>query len=268
MLRAVRPSRRNELWYRAQLGALVGHLREAGAAIMAAIKPQWPQVQDMAPPGLDFLLTTQKLKFGNIGAFAKSRASTVVKKNLDDVDERLAASVRSSLNIDIRAQLTGEGPVALEMARAARANIDLIESIPEQYFDRLREDITEAWATGQPWASIVDRVQEIGDITENRAALIARDQTSKLNAAFNGVRQRELGIEKYEWQTAHDERVRDSHADMDGTIQRWDSPPDVDGETVNPGEAINCRCVAAPQFDIEEAPAESPIAEELQAEAA
>lgn len=235
---------------------------------MDAIKPTWPAVNDAAPPGLDFLLTTQKLKFGNIGSFARTRANTAVKKNLDDVDERLAASVKSSLNIDIRAQLTGEGPVALEMARAARANIDLIESIPEQYFDRLREDITESWATGQPWASIVDRVQEIGDITENRAALIARDQTSKLNAAFNGVRQKELGIEKFEWQTADDERVRDTHADLDGQVFRWDAPPTVDGETATPGTPINCRCVAGPVFELEEAPAESPIAEELQAEAA
>jgi SPP1 gp7 family putative phage head morphogenesis protein len=267
-LRPIRPSKRNELWYRGQLRALVGHLRTAGAEILAVIKPQWPQVLDMAPPGLDFLLTSAKLKFGKIGDFAKSRAATAVRKNLDDVDERLAGAVKSSLNIDIRAQLTGEGPVAMEMARAARANIELITSIPEQYFDRLREDITEAWATGQPWASIVDRVQEIGDITDNRAALIARDQTSKLNAAFNGVRQKELGIEKYVWETAQDERVRDSHAELDGQTFRWDSPPNVDGESVNPGEAINCRCVAAPSFDIEDAPAESPIASELEAEAA
>lgn len=262
----MRPSRRNELWYRGQLHALVGHLRAAGAEILAAIKPQWPTVTDAAPPGLDFLLTHAKLKFGNIGAFAKARAATAVRKNLDDVDERLAASVKQSLNIDIRAQLTGEGPVAMEMARAARANVDLIESIPEQYFDRLREDITENWATGQPWSAIVDRVQEIGQITERRAALIARDQTGKLNAAFNNVRQRELGIEKFEWQTAEDERVRDSHAELDGQTFRWDSPPIVDGETATPGTPINCRCVAGPVFDIEETPAESPIAAEMEAE--
>lgn len=269
-LRPIRPSRRAELWYQAQLRSLVRHLRAAGDRIIAGLAPRWPQVHDAEPPpGLDFLLTTAGLAFRNIGGFAQTIAANAVSQNRTDVDERLATSVNQSLNIDIRAQLTDGSSLALEMARAARTNVELIQSIPEQYFDRIRADVTEAFATGQPWASVTARIQEIGDITENRAKLIARDQTSKMNAAFNGVRQRELGIEKYEWQTAGDERVRDSHDAVDGQVFRWDSPPSVDGETVHPGEAINCRCVAAPQFDVEELPAQSPLNEpDVQAEAA
>jgi uncharacterized protein with gpF-like domain len=45
--------------------------------------------------------------------------------------------------------------------------------------------------------------------------------------------------------------VRESHADMEGQMCDWDDPPEVDGEKVHPGEAINCRCVAIPVVDME-----------------
>ncbi|QBX99536.1 hypothetical protein E2K80_01340 [Rhodophyticola sp. CCM32] len=57
---------------------------------------------------------------------------------------------------------------------------------------------------------------------------------------INEIRQRELGIEQYTWETVGDERVRAGHAALDGRVFRWDS----DGE--RPGEAPNCRCSARP----------------------
>ena len=59
---------------------------------------------------------------------------------------------------------------------------------------------------------------------------------------INQLRQQDLGIEKYIWRSRDDSKVRDSHADFDDQVFRWDQPP-AGG---HPGQAHNCRCVAEP----------------------
>ena len=73
-----------------------------------------------------------------------------------------------------------------------------------------------------------------------------------MNAAFNQVRQTGLGIERYQWRGVLDQRERASHIAMEGSVQRWDSPPLVEGENVHPGEAIRCRCSAAALLDLDD----------------
>ena len=85
--------------------------------------------------------------------------------------------------------------------------------------------------------------------TKRRAALIARDQVTSLNAELTRIRQQQVGIEQYTWSTVKDERVRKSHRALEGTTQRWDKPPIVDGEPAHPGQPINCRCQAIPDVD-------------------
>lgn len=94
--------------------------------------------------------------------------------------------------------------------------------------------------------SMTQEIQKRFGMTSRRAKLIARDQTSKLNASLTKLRQQELGVEEYIWQTAGDERVRASHKAHDGKKFRWDHLPK---ETGNPGNDINCRCVAIPVLE-------------------
>lgn len=59
---------------------------------------------------------------------------------------------------------------------------------------------------------------------------------------INQLRQEDLGIERYVWRSQDDPKVRDSHAEYDDQVFRWDDPP-AGG---HPGEAHNCRCYAEP----------------------
>jgi SPP1 gp7 family putative phage head morphogenesis protein len=59
---------------------------------------------------------------------------------------------------------------------------------------------------------------------------------------INQLRQQDLGIERYIWRSQDDAKVRDSHAEYDDLVFRWDEPP-AGG---HPGQAHNCRCVAEP----------------------
>ncbi len=70
---------------------------------------------------------------------------------------------------------------------------------------------------------------------ERRAVMVL---TNFLNQAL----QKAMGIRFYVWTTHHDTRVRDSHAERDGKIFRWDSPP----ESGHPAEDFGCRCYAHP----------------------
>lgn len=58
----------------------------------------------------------------------------------------------------------------------------------------------------------------------------------------NQLRQQDLGIERYIWRSQDDAKVRDSHAEYDDQVFRWDEPP-AGG---HPGQAHNCRCYAEP----------------------
>jgi hypothetical protein len=58
------------------------------------------------------------------------------------------------------------------------------------------------------------------------------------------------GAGEYVWTTRLDERVRHGHALLEGTVQRWSTPPVTDPRTgyrAHPGEPKNCRCVAYPR---------------------
>ena len=59
---------------------------------------------------------------------------------------------------------------------------------------------------------------------------------------INQLRQQDLGIERYIWRSQDDAKVRDSHAEYDDQVFRWDEPP-AGG---HPGQAHNCRCHAEP----------------------
>jgi len=96
---------------------------------------------------------------------------------------------------------------------------------------------------------IRERIQERLGVVRSRAELIARDQTLKLYGQVQQERQTEAGIAEYTWSTSDDERVRHRHEELEGTTQRWDSPPVVDpktGRREHPGGDFQCRCAAIP----------------------
>lgn len=254
-LNAIKPSASNRLWYAQQLDHhILTRLRTAGIDVAHALRNHWPPPpaadhrardaetpEDPRPLQVTSAVDRARHAFPNVGGFAIDLATKVVAKNLSTVDDRLSASIASSLpGIDIRQNLRVTGPILNEMDRVQRENVELITSIPDQYFDELEDTIAESWNAGERWEELAPRIREVAEMTENRSAFIARDQTSKMNCHFNRVRQTSLGIKKGEWETAGDGDVRESHAAMEGVEYEWDDPPLVDGEPLLPGEDFNC----------------------------
>lgn len=253
-LMPIRPSHANELWYRKRLLTIVEAIILAvkQSNIVEFLKPM-AVIRDAAPMAVMAMLQRLAVAAGGLTAQAAELAGIAVRQNLKGVDERLIASIKQSIHLDVSGLLTENFALRSAMDRALAENIDLITSIPAQYLDRVQDIIAENMAEGFRWESLVDEIEQAGDITRTRAKIIARDQTSKMNGRFNEARQQSLGIERYEWQTSGDERVRDSHAEHDGKIFRWDDPPE---DTGHPGEDIMCRCTAIPIVDLEGGEAE------------
>ena len=268
-LRPIVPNAKAELAYKAALLSLVRRCRSLVDRALSSLKDKWPasaqdgraRARDEALPG-DILKRSRLIaKLGNLDKWAKRMVGLAVEANRDNVDRRLAEEIRRTIGVDVSAIFRSDAGLLRSMTAATKDNVALIKTIPEQYFDRVFSTVTDGWSQGLRWESLVEQIQRDGNITENRAKLIARDQTSKMNAAFNQERQQQVGIERYEWSTSQDERVRESHADMDGKTCEWANPPIVDGEPVHAGEAINCRCTALPIVD-EAAVAEQAMAAE------
>lgn len=124
-------------------------------------------------------------------------------------------------------------------------NAQLITSLPDQELERVAGYIERGLQDGTSIREIEKDIQKSFGITRRRAKLIARDQTTKLNASLTKLRQQEVGVTEYVWQTSGDERVRPTHRANDGKTFRWDKPP----ATGHPGSDVNCRCVAIPVLD-------------------
>ena len=134
-----------------------------------------------------------------------------------------------------------EDAIRPAMEKAIREAVRLVKTIPPRYHSQLMADMLKLGADAPFDRRALQEVLSRGyrSAGHNLKRLV-RDQTSKTVGALTGVRQKQVGIERYIWSTSADERVRPSHREQDGVTFAWDSPP----FTGHPGEDINCRCVA------------------------
>jgi len=173
---------------------------------------------------------------------------------------RLEQSLQRAIGID--AAMIFDSPAVHDMVLwSADEAARLIANIPEDYIGRVSQAVVQS-IRQQPFEngrSLIQELMHIGGYTKERAALIARDQTSKMNAVINEARQLSIGIEEYIWRTSEDQRVvgnpsglypvgnakHGNHYERNGKIFRWDKPPS-DGHA---GYPIGCRCISIPVVD-------------------
>lgn len=185
----------------------------------------------------------------------KSELSSQLAAHVDGLVQQLAPKVVAPF-----AHLAGEidksnrkamGTIGLDIRGQLGPHIDdfrewnqsLIKGAARDYLSDLQEVLDDPDTWGLRIEEIEALLAERGDVAASHAKLIARDQTQKLNAAVNQFRQRNAGVSEYEWSTSLDERVRDEHMSKEGQTFTWGSPPP---DTGDPGDDVNCRCVAIP----------------------
>lgn len=144
---------------------------------------------------------------------------------MPDIDERTAAKLRRDYNDSQKMNVKGWNPEQVK---------------------RLR-DMVEKYQTTGTDESLRDLIQREYQISANKAQFLARQETSLFFSKLSMNRASATGVRRYRWSTSHDERVRDRHKELDGTIHSVDDPPVVDlktGRRAHPGCDYNCRCAA------------------------
>lgn len=133
----------------------------------------------------------------------------------------------------------------------AQENVALIESGINGPSDGVRlkaladdvaDVLVEAFTLGVRRGRLAQLLVERFEVSDSRAKLIARDQSTKLTGQLAEQKQTEAGVEEYVWVTEGDDKVRPEHAALNGTTQRWDDPPPPG----HPGTDVLCRCRARP----------------------
>lgn len=136
-------------------------------------------------------------------------------------------------------------------------NYTLITSNAKNYVSKINTLTEQAIINGMSPKKLKDEIYKATEgLTQKHCKLLARDQMGKLNGQITQAQMEEIGLEMYVWSTAFDDRVRDSHAAMEGLLCRWDdaSVCSYDGGKtwvdrpsgaveLHPGQDIQCRCV-------------------------
>lgn len=242
--------------YFADLRAMLSVLREV---INGALKRELPSILAEAPRRDHEDAIGDRVSRMINGArlvYAERVSSAKLADLARKAGRRVSASQREQLDKQVKV-VVGIDPFRAEVGIADRLedfaseNVSLITSIPEQLFGEVEQLVLRGAREGAGAERLAERIEKRFGVAESRAMLIARDQTAKLFGEVNELRQREMGIKRYRWETSQDERVRASHARLHGTIQKWSSPPIVSRKPLrraHPGFDFQCRCTSEPIF--------------------
>lgn len=263
-------SKRTELWYRTELKRQVKEITDT--VERALEKPNGSFFIDdssgfLAVGVKTLLKVLERFEKKDISADDEKIAQGFVNRGNIQNQQEVSKNLKNQTGIDLSAYLGNSPRIAEKVNAMTTANVQLIKSIRSQYLDKVQNAVTQAMVNGTLNKDLVQQIKDIGKTTEKRAIFIARDQSSKLNAALTQARHEDVGITKYTWSTSGDERVRESHVEKDGQVFEYANPP---ADTGHPGHDFNCRCVAIPYLgdvvkassNAQEAPSE-PIKEDL-----
>ncbi len=258
-LRAIKRPRGVEKTYRDQLFAVNAELEESLEPINTLLA---------AGAGVGDVTNQIEQQFqatsGQVDSAANTLSSSFVaqsnrtnKKSVENVYKR-AFSVDSATIID-------QPNVKEFLDGAIVENVSLIRTIHSDYWGDVIQAVLANFR-GNPQIgglTLQERIQKIGGIADNRAKVIARDQTKKLSSSLTRIRHQNVGVKKYIWHNSQDERVVGNpgglypkgksihlnHWSREGKIYFYSNPP-ADG---NPGTPIECRCWEEPMLDTDNA---------------
>ena len=189
------------------------------------------------------------------GLFFKDNADEVTGSMLNRIDRYSASTLGSSIEklsggLAVKTDfVTGEVKEVLK-ATTTR-NVNLIKSIPQQYFEQVEDLVMRSILPGGQGLEGLKVLDKIKDKTVNRGVNIAKDQTRKAYNDLNAVRMQKAGVDKFVWiHSGGGKNPRDYHQNvLNGQEFSLNDLPVIDqrtGERGLPGQAINCKCTMQP----------------------
>jgi len=142
-----------------------------------------------------------------------------------------------------------------ELNSFSKENVTLITKMEQDLLDDVSSTLQRSIKQGNSASTVAEEIRQRTNVSKSRDRLIARDQVGKLNGQLTELRQTNIGVTHYLWRDSDDKRVRPTHQKNDGKRFSWEKPP---AGTGHPGQDIQCRCWAEPDF--------TPVYREIQPE--
>lgn len=225
---------------------------------------QYTRIPPTIRTTIDSSMARLESKFHKINEKLKKIDASKITENLElqdifstsiwDLDKQFKSSVK---NITVSPQFTEEE--VKKIAARYSDNMKLsIQGFIKDEVKRLRAQVTGNALKGLRYEGLISSIETSYGVSHSKAKFLARQETNLLTHNIHQAKAESIGSESYMWQAVigtplHPTRKR--HAELSGSIQRWDKPPIVTepGQKViraNPGIVWNCRCVARPIIKI------------------
>ena len=195
----------------------------------------------------DKLVNAFERKINN--QFSKEKINTFVKKLYSETNAfnkgQFAGTVNTNLGIDLDDVLKTDGLNSFVNAKTLESR-GMIEKLKAETIASYKANTLRRMSAGDSLATLFKQVKKDTGLKLKNGDLIARNELKAFNSELSKKRAENVGITKAIWRTAEDERVRSCHRFLEGkefTVGKGLKCPDGRGP-IEPGEEINCRCVA------------------------
>jgi len=132
----------------------------------------------------------------NIAAFAENLARGFLSR-LDRNNARsMSKNIQNATGVDLAGQIRSDDIDTLLEVRIAE-NAALITSIKNQYAEEVGKVVRDNILAGERSTRLITEIKEKGKVSESRAKLIARTETSRVNAQITRLRSEALGSKTY-----------------------------------------------------------------------
>jgi len=202
----------------------------------------------------DLFKATEQRIAGEINDFEISQITEGTAEEISAWNKaQITRVIKQGLGVDV---YQAEPWLAQELNIFTVNNVNLIKSSNAAFLKQVETVVYDGMRRGLRHEEIAKQIlgtgkDELGKVSKfknakTRANLIGRDQVNKLNGQLNELRQQNAGVKSYIWRTNIDGRERSTHHNWNGKTFTWakGSP-----NGTNPGDEIQCRCLAEPVLD-------------------
>ncbi len=246
-----RPSIAYELRFRKELQQLVEEMQRDVLKEVRIVKND--NAYDAVNPFVSVFSSLRDKWYRRFTKIGREMAKWLADKNFNRTQTQISRKLKE-VGWSIKPTYTEEDK---KIIRAIiEDNVNLIKTIPQRFLHDLQGVLTQDFVNGGDLEKMTNVIQRAGRISNNRAALIARDQTNKTTQQLAVVNAKAFGATKGRWiHVPGKYSSRRTHVAMDGKVFNLDVGlyDSTVGRDVKPGELIYCNCqfeVLMPGFDI------------------
>lgn len=196
-------------------------------------------------------LTTEFLstQFQNVGKLLDAWAYSKLRNHINQ-------AMRKNRNKFFSIILEKDDPQIYDFIQSyTKKNIELVQALGKKYIPEVSQLASKTFLEGGSSKDLAYQMLKFTDENKNKARFWARDQVGSAYSEFTHVRQRSIGITHFIWRTSRDNKVRETHQELEGKIFDWKTGAantgllnDTPGAKF-PGDSYNCRCTAEPVIE-------------------